>query len=275
MHLKKYIRSARLTIFVILSLLLFISTSAGAFAFSAGNIIGGINAQRSAVGVGGLAYNQQLTIAATAKAQHMCTYNYWAHTAPDGTTGWTFIKQTGYAYTAAGENLAKGFLTDADVIAGWMASATHRTTMLNATYKDVGVGYNQCGPAVTDTIIVALFAAPVAKPAPAPAPAPKPTPAPAPKPTTPAPTVSKSASTTTTPAPQPTPATTPQPQPATDTIKVTATVLPTPFNTPSAAQPISTQPPQKSLLDKIVDFVAKALTTDLASLFKESTVIKH
>jgi len=93
-----------------------------------------------------------------AKAQDMFAKNYWAHTAPDGTTGWSFISAAGYNYTAAGENLAKGFYTSSAVIDGWMASPTHKENVLSPQYKDAGY-------AVVDgvlqgdevTLVVALY----------------------------------------------------------------------------------------------------------------------
>src|SRR3990167_6373256 len=50
-----------------------------------------------------LGFNEQLSLAASRKADDMFAKDYWAHNAPDGTTPWVFIKGAGYEYTYAGE----------------------------------------------------------------------------------------------------------------------------------------------------------------------------
>lgn len=164
--------------------------TASVSALSSGSLVALTNAERSSAGLASLTKNSLLGSAATAKAQHMCTNNYWAHTAPDGTTGWYFLRQSGYDYRTAGENLARGFVDDSSVVSAWMQSAGHRANILNATFQDIGIGMYACEG---DTIIVAFYAVaqvpePVVVPPPAPAPAPvQKTPAPAQKASTPTP----------------------------------------------------------------------------------------
>lgn len=98
------------------------------------------NAFRSAAGLGSLALDSQLNQAAQAKAEHMITNDYWAHVAPDGTTPWYFFESVGYVYVNAGENLAYGFRTSAEVVQAWMDSPSHRDNVLG-NYQDVGFGY--------------------------------------------------------------------------------------------------------------------------------------
>ena len=96
------------------------------------------NKEREANGVGSLTINAQLSQAAAQKAEDMLKNDYWAHNSPSGTTPWVFIKNSGYNYVYAGENLAKGFSTSQEVVAAWMASPSHRANMLSSNYKDVG-----------------------------------------------------------------------------------------------------------------------------------------
>lgn len=107
-------------------------------------IIGLTNNERTAVGLSPLSWNSALSNSAWLKAQDMCAKDYWAHTAPDGATGWTFISQSGYSYTAAGENLARDFSDDAAVVAGWMISPGHRANIMNPAYRDMGVAAISC-----------------------------------------------------------------------------------------------------------------------------------
>ena len=133
------------------------------------------NNRRLGNGESALALNGLLDNAAQAKANDMAAKDYWSHTSPSGQTPWTFISAAGYNYSLAGENLAYGFATAADTVTGWMNSAEHRANILNNGYVDVGFGianvpnYQGTGP---ETIVVAMYGAPVSAPVAAAAPAP-------------------------------------------------------------------------------------------------------
>jgi len=121
------------------------------------------NQQRSQNGLGGYQLNSKLSQAAAAKAQHMFAKNYWAHTAPDGTTPWSFISASGYSYTLAGENLAKDFSTSAGVVSGWMGSSGHRANVLSTRFRDVGyAAVNGTLQGKKTTLVVAMYAQPAA-----------------------------------------------------------------------------------------------------------------
>ncbi len=96
------------------------------------------NTERKKAGLPELALNQQLSNAALKKGHDMFAHNYWAHISPDGTTPWYFIKDAGYEYLYAGENLARGFTTAPETVAAWMASPSHRENILSKNYDEVG-----------------------------------------------------------------------------------------------------------------------------------------
>lgn len=96
------------------------------------------NKQRVENGLSELKINSQLNQAAVKKAEHMIENDYWAHNSPDGTTPWVFIKDAGYDYVYAGENLARGFNNAEDAVSAWMASPDHRANILSPNYEDVG-----------------------------------------------------------------------------------------------------------------------------------------
>jgi len=96
------------------------------------------NKKRSEVGLSPLVLNPNLSQAAALKAGDMFAKDYWAHNSPDGITPWVFIKQSGYNYAYAGENLARGFNSAEDVVNAWMASPKHKENMLFKNYNDVG-----------------------------------------------------------------------------------------------------------------------------------------
>jgi uncharacterized protein YkwD len=96
------------------------------------------NLKRQDAGLSPLVMNEQLGQAAQSKGQYMFAHDFWAHNAPDGTTPWFFVKQSGYEYTFAGENLARGFTTSGDVVNAWMDSPGHKANMLSPNYKEIG-----------------------------------------------------------------------------------------------------------------------------------------
>ncbi|NCU30268.1 CAP domain-containing protein [Candidatus Saccharibacteria bacterium] len=159
---------------------------------SIGDLLTAANMSRQANGLPALQLNGQLNSSAQAKANHMISFDYWAHVAPDGTEPWYFFNQAGYNYLRAGENLAYGFNTGFEVNTGWMNSTTHRENILG-DYADVGFGIangvNYQGS--ENTVVVAHYGKPVSPP---------PVPAPAPAPTAPvvAPTVTPTPTTTVT-----------------------------------------------------------------------------
>lgn len=97
------------------------------------------NEARTAFGDKPLNLNTDLDNAALAKAEDMVVNHYWAHFRPsDHKAPWDFIQESGYNYTVAGENLARGFRTPAGITNAWLNSPPHRANMLSPKYNDVG-----------------------------------------------------------------------------------------------------------------------------------------
>ncbi|HET7320826.1 MAG TPA: CAP domain-containing protein [Candidatus Saccharimonadales bacterium] len=204
------------------------SAANGYGSFDIGSLLAYSNNQRAAAGEGYLNLNGALDSAAQAKANDMVSENYWGHYSPSGASPWTFISNAGYGYSAAGENLAYGFASSADVITAWMNSAEHRANLLNGGFVDVGFGianspnYVGTGP---ETIVVAEYGTPLYTPPPAPA------------------YTAPAAPTSSTPAASSTPAQVDTSAP--DTATADTTTQPTdtaPAPAPAAATPISTPP---------------------------------
>lgn len=113
-----------------------------------------VNNERAKQNLPPLSLNENLSTAAHGKAQHMFANNYWAHFADDGTTPWDFIKKAGYNYVSAGENLAKGFTEDNDIVQAWMNSPSHRDNILSPKYKDIGFAIVEGNMTGEDTVLV-------------------------------------------------------------------------------------------------------------------------
>lgn len=126
------------------------------------NIITYTNDYRAENTVGPLVENNQLTEAAKLKLNDMFTRSYWEHISPiDGAQAWDFIKKTGYVYSYAGENLAKGYHDSGSTVNAWMNSQTHKDNILNKNYTEIGVAVGSGelnGKPVT--LVVQLFGKP-------------------------------------------------------------------------------------------------------------------
>ncbi|EKD85972.1 MAG: hypothetical protein ACD_37C00549G0001 [uncultured bacterium] len=112
------------------------------------------NAEREKAGIKELKLDPALSQAALKKAENMFQMNYWAHNAPDGTTPWVFIRNAGYNYVYAGENLGRGFSTSQDLVNAWMASESHRANLLSSSFGDVGFAVLTGKLAGEDTVLI-------------------------------------------------------------------------------------------------------------------------
>ncbi len=97
------------------------------------------NESRKQAGLQELKQSDQLKQAAEAKAKDMFKNDYFAHTSPKGLTPWHWIKQAGYQYSFAGENLAINYESAESQHKAWMKSTTHRANILSDKYQEVGV----------------------------------------------------------------------------------------------------------------------------------------
>lgn len=128
---------------------------------SANTLLQETNLERTANGDPVLRLNDKLALAAQAKASDMAKRNYWSHITPDGKQPWVFLDEAGYDYQKAGENLAYGFSSSKDTVAGWMNSPSHKANLLDKDFTEVGFGYANASSyqaAGASTVVVALYA---------------------------------------------------------------------------------------------------------------------
>lgn len=100
-----------------------------------------VNEIRTARGLSALTANWQLSRVARYKSQDMHDNGYFAHNSPTYGTPFQMMKSFNISYRTAGENIAKGYRTPQAVVDGWMNSEGHRANILNASFKEIGVGY--------------------------------------------------------------------------------------------------------------------------------------
>jgi uncharacterized protein YkwD len=106
-----------------------------------------------------LIINKNLQIAAKSKAMDMKINNYFSHNSPHNLKWNDFVKNIGYHYSVAGENLAKGYITSDDVVNDWMRSQKHKDNILFEQFTETGL----CIVETEDMgyIIVQFFAKPL------------------------------------------------------------------------------------------------------------------
>ncbi len=104
-----------------------------------------VNDIRRENGLQPLTANWELSRVARYKSQDMLDNRYFAHNSPIYGSPGQMVKAFGLSYRAVGENIAKGYSTPQAVVTGWMNSSGHRANILNASYKQIGVGYVSSG----------------------------------------------------------------------------------------------------------------------------------
>lgn len=158
-----YVAGLAVAIFAVIHLTSFLKFSGEwvlgyASSITVNEVVTQINDERAEEGLPPLVVNRQLSQAALAKGQDMMQDQYWSHFAPDGKEPWDFINESGYAYLAAGENLARDFSNTYDMVVAWMDSPTHRANIVNPKYKETGVAViDGVFQGVETTLVVQMF----------------------------------------------------------------------------------------------------------------------
>ena len=100
-----------------------------------------VNVERANASLAPLEIDWELARVAKAKSQDMVDKNYFSHTSPTYGSPFDMMKQFGIKYSAAGENIAKGQTSAAQVVEAWMNSEGHRANIMSSDYTHIGVGY--------------------------------------------------------------------------------------------------------------------------------------
>jgi uncharacterized protein YkwD len=114
-----------------------------------------VNRERAHNGESPLLPDARLQQSAQAHTDSMSLEDYFEHVGPHGETPLSRMRATGYIYSSqlgyeVGENIGWGTLWDgspAAIVAAWMASPGHRANILDARFRDTGVGVSPHPPA--------------------------------------------------------------------------------------------------------------------------------
>ena len=96
-----------------------------------------VNDERAKQGLKKLIFDDGASKAAHIRAKEIV--KSFSHTRPDGTSCFTAAKEAGVTYRTAGENIAYGYKTPAQVVTGWMKSEGHRKNILSSSFSKIGV----------------------------------------------------------------------------------------------------------------------------------------
>jgi uncharacterized protein YkwD len=107
-----------------------------------------VNRERAAHGERPLIVNGRLNRAAQGHTEEMIAQDYFSHYGPAGETPGSRIRAVGYIYSSdlgyeIGENIAWGtryLSTPRAIVEAWMASPGHRENILDARYRETGMG---------------------------------------------------------------------------------------------------------------------------------------
>ncbi len=104
----------------------------------AAEVIDLVNKERAAYGLSPL--SQDLSVQAAAQVRSVEQTELFSHTRPNGNSCFTVLGEKGISYKGAGENIAYGQKTPAEVVKAWMNSEGHRANILSRNFTDIGVG---------------------------------------------------------------------------------------------------------------------------------------
>jgi uncharacterized protein YkwD len=107
-----------------------------------------VNRERLSHGESPLKEDNQLQQAAQGHSQDMAAGDYFEHDGRGGSTPVSRMRQAGYIFSshigyAVGENIAwatLGLSTPQAIVAGWMSDVGHRANILEAKFRDTGIG---------------------------------------------------------------------------------------------------------------------------------------
>lgn len=116
-------------------------SSAPAGSGRAADVLTLTNQRRAAAGCPALWVDPRLARAAQDHAADMVARHYFDHVTPDGREPGDRAEAAGFT-EPVGENIAVGYSSAAEVMAGWMASSGHRANILNCSYTAIGIGYD-------------------------------------------------------------------------------------------------------------------------------------
>lgn len=102
-----------------------------------------VNVERQKAGLSNVSQSSLLDSAALVRAKEIP--QLFSHTRPNGQSCFSVLSELGISYNGAGENIAMGQTSPAQVMNEWMNSSGHKANILNPSFKNLGVGVYKSG----------------------------------------------------------------------------------------------------------------------------------
>ncbi len=109
-----------------------------------------VNKERTNAGLEPVSTFQKLQSACNIRVKELA--QLFDHQRPDGSICFTALDKKKIGYMAAGENIAAGQPSPADVMESWMNSPGHRQNILSGNFQHMGVGYSAGGSYGTEWV---------------------------------------------------------------------------------------------------------------------------
>jgi uncharacterized protein YkwD len=90
-----------------------------------------------------LTWSDDLAAAALQHAHDMAANDHFSHTGTDGSSAGDRIAQTGYEARTWGENIAAGYQSAEQVVAGWLDSPGHCANIMNDAFAEFGTAFDE------------------------------------------------------------------------------------------------------------------------------------
>lgn len=110
------------------------------------DVIDCLNEERVKARLFVLTSNRFLMQTAQQHAEFMAGKQALSHVGQNRSTFDERIRATGYDFSVAAENIARGAVDAEGVVGLWMDSPPHRANILNASFRDVGLGISPTEP---------------------------------------------------------------------------------------------------------------------------------
>ncbi|MCC5943573.1 MAG: CAP domain-containing protein [Bernardetiaceae bacterium] len=87
-----------------------------------------------------LRWSEHLAEISADYSEEMRSKNFFSHTGADGSSPGDRLTAAGYNWRTYGENIAKGYTSEEDVIRGWIDSPGHCRNIMNPNFTEMGIG---------------------------------------------------------------------------------------------------------------------------------------
>jgi uncharacterized protein YkwD len=124
---------------------------------STAEIININNAARKELSLQPLVFSSELTKLAKLKMTDMQTNKYFNHYSPTGKSLKHFLNDINYNYIYTGENLARNYNDNNDLIRAWLTSPTHRHNMLYPDFNEVGITFDYVNLNGVDQLVTVMI----------------------------------------------------------------------------------------------------------------------